>query len=101
MEGDPCVRTVFQIRAVFRPYFYAVDVPGGVVCVPPLQLHVGCGDINNTDVKHGTGVWAEERKKKGSLSMTIVMSSFILKYLPRELALLSSNEFTKGNLSNT
>lgn len=98
MESDPRVRTVLPIRAVFRLYFYTVDVFGSVVCVLPRQLHVGGGDVNDADVKHCAAVWAEERKKKGSLSMTIAMSSFILKHLPRELALLSSNEFTKGKL---
>lgn len=98
MESDPSVRTVFQTRAVFGLYLYAVDVPRSIVCILPLQLHFGCGDINHTDVKHCTGVWSEERKKKGNLLMTIVMSSFILKYQSGELALLSSNEFPKGKL---
>lgn len=95
MESDPSVRTGFQTRAMFRLYLYAVGVPRSIVCILPLQLHFGCGDVNHTDVKHFTGVWSEERKKKGNLLMTIVMSSFILKYQSGELALLSSNELTK------
>lgn len=95
MESDPSVRTGFQMRAVFGLYLYTVDVPRSIVCILPLQLHFGRGDINHTDVKHCTGVWSEERKKKGNLLMTIVMSSFILKYQSEELALLSSNELTK------
>lgn len=99
MESDPSVRTGFQMRAVFGLYLYAVVVPRSIVCILPLQLHFGCGDVNHTDVKHCTGVWSQERKK-GNLLMTIVKSSFILKHQSGELALLPSNELTKCKLQH-
>ena len=84
MESDLSVRAVHLVRAVLGHYVQKIDLLGSNICTLPLQLHFGCGDIDHRDVKHCTGVWLEERKKKESLLVTIIMSTLISKGLSRE-----------------
>lgn len=101
LESDGFVRTVCLVRAILGLYVQGVGIVRRTVRILPLQLHFSCGDLEHTDVKDGTGVWVEERKRKGSLSRTIIMPSLISKCQENcSFAIKVSNEFTKGKLQN-
>lgn len=95
------MRAVCPVRAVLGLYVQVVGIVRNIICILPLQLHFGCGDTEHTDVKDHTGVWLEGRKRRRSLSRTIIMLILISKCQENcSFAIEASNEFTKGKFQN-